>query len=90
VTADLKLAAALKTLKEAGRDVGGTFVDPGGTVHMWLAPRRKSSGWLKMRKHATGKSRKRNIEADINQNERRERTKSGQPRPQTRLLWTNR
>jgi len=36
VTADPKLAVALKTLKEAGHDVGGTFVDPGGTVHIWI------------------------------------------------------
>jgi len=47
---------------------------------MWLAPMRKSSGWLKMRKYATGKPRKRTSnKADTNQNERRERTKSGQP-----------
>jgi len=36
VTVDPKLAVALKTLKEAGHDVGGTFVDPGGTVHIWI------------------------------------------------------
>ena len=36
VTADPKLAVALKTLKEAGHDVGKTFVDPGGTVHIWI------------------------------------------------------
>jgi len=63
VTTDPKLAVALKTLKEAGHDVGGTFVDPAAPctsgLMMWLAPIRKSSGWLKMRKHATGKSRKR-------------------------------
>jgi hypothetical protein len=27
---------ALKTLKEAGRDVGKTFVDSGGTVYIWI------------------------------------------------------
>ncbi len=36
MTADPKLAAALKTLKEAGHDVGGTFLDPGGMVHIWI------------------------------------------------------
>jgi hypothetical protein len=36
VTGDPTLAAALKTLKEAGHDVGGTFVDPDGTVHIWI------------------------------------------------------
>jgi hypothetical protein len=36
VAADPKLAVALKTLKEAGHDVGKTFVDPGGTVHIWI------------------------------------------------------
>jgi hypothetical protein len=36
VTADPKLAAALKTLKEAGHDVGETFVDPGGTEGIWI------------------------------------------------------
>jgi hypothetical protein len=36
VTVDPKLAAALKTLKEAGHDVGETFVDSGGTVQIWI------------------------------------------------------
>lgn len=36
MTADPELAAALKTLKETGHDVGGTFVDHGGAVHIWI------------------------------------------------------
>lgn len=36
MTADPKLAAALKTLKETRHDVGGTFVDHDGSVHIWI------------------------------------------------------
>ena len=36
MTVDPKLAAALKTLKEAGHDVGETFVDSGGTMQIWI------------------------------------------------------
>jgi hypothetical protein len=36
VTVEAKLAAALKTLKEAVHDVGETFVDSGGTAHIWM------------------------------------------------------
>jgi len=47
---------------------------------MWRASMRRPLGWLKMRKHATGKVRTRTSnKADTNQNERRERTKCGQP-----------